>query len=334
MLSRRRFLAATAGAAGAAHPLLATRRASAQTIAGAARILVGFSPGGGVDAVARLLAESIRGYAGSLVVENRTGAAGRIAIEALKASEPDGSVMGLVPADQMALFPHVYRRLGYQPLVDILPVGVVASFQFVLAVGPKVPAQVRSLADFVAWARANPGAASVATAGVGSLPHFLVLTLARAAGVELIHVPYKGAAPAIQDMLGGHLAAVMSNIGSLVPQLEPGSGPLRALATTAPRRSAALPGVPSIAEAGYPTVASNGVERLGMFVPARTPAAAITALYGAIRTAVASDAVSTGLTRLGFDASEATSAQFAQIIAADTQRWAEVVKTTGFKPLD
>ncbi len=335
MLSRRRFVAAAAGAGVAAHPLLVARRAFAQTVARPARMLVGFSAGGGIDAVGRLLVEHLKGYASSLIVENRTGAGGRIALETLKAAEPDGSVMGLVPADQLSLYPHIYRRLNYKPLDDYAPVGVVCSFQFVLAIGPRVPAEVRTLADFVAWAKANPGQASIGTAGVATLPHFILLTFARLAGIELVHVPYKGAAMGLQDMLGGHVSGVISNIGSLVPYLQPGQTvPLRALATTAPSRSATLPNVPAIGEAGYPALAEMGVERLGVLVPARTPAAVVTALNAAIRTAVATDALKAALVRLGFDLAQASPAEFANIIAADTQRWADVVKTTGFKPID
>jgi len=335
MLSRRHFIAAAAGAGAAAHPLILAQRASAQTVARPARMLCGFAAGGGIDAVARLLAEHIKGYAPSLIVENRTGAGGRLALETLKAAEPDGAVMGLVPADQLSLYPHIYRRLNYRPLDDYAPVGVVASFQFVLAVGPRVPAEVRSLADFAAWAKANPGQASIGTAGVATLPHFILLTFARLAGAELVHVPYKGAAMSIQDMIGGHVSGVISNIGSLVPHLQPGQPvPLRALATTAPTRSATLPGVPSVGEAGYPALAEMGVERLGVLVPARTPAATVTALNGAIRTAVATDALKAALIRLGFDPSQSSPAEFARIIAADTRRWADVVKSTGFKPFD
>jgi tripartite-type tricarboxylate transporter receptor subunit TctC len=330
MLSRRHFVAAAAGLA--AHPLPLAGPVRAQTISKPARMLVGLAPGGGVDAVARLLVEHIKGYSPSLIVENRAGAGGRIALEALKAAEPDGSVMGLVPADQLSLFPYIYRRLGYRPREDFAPVAVVCSFQFVLAVGPRVPAEVKSLADFVAWSRSNPTDASLGTAGTGTLPHFVALSLARAAGFELVHVPYKGAAPAIQDMLGGHVADVLSNVGSLQPHVQ--SGSLRALVTTGPRRSSALAGVATIGEAGYPTLERIGAERLGVLVPARTAADVVAALNSAIRQAVAADAVQAGLMRLGFEPADASPEEFAQIIVADTQRWAEVVKSTGFQPID
>jgi tripartite-type tricarboxylate transporter receptor subunit TctC len=191
---------------------------------------------------------------------------------------------------------------------------------------------VKSLADFVAWSRSNPTDASLGTAGTGTLPHFVALSLARAAGFELVHVPYKGAAPAIQDMLGGHVADVLSNVGSLQPHVQ--SGSLRALVTTGPRRSSALAGVATIGEAGYPTLEHIGAERLGVLVPARTAADVVAALNSAIRQAVAADAVQAGLMRLGFEPADASPEEFAQIIVADTQRWAEVVKSTGFQPID
>jgi tripartite-type tricarboxylate transporter receptor subunit TctC len=327
MLDRRRFLAAAAGTGITVRPI----HVGAQAVPKPARMLVGLAAGGGVDAVARLLAEHIKGYAQSVIVENRTGASGRIALEVLKAAEADGSVMGLVPADQLSLYPYIYRRLGYRP-EDFAPVAIVCSFQFVIAIGPRVPAEVKSLADFVAWCRADPAAASVGTAGVGSLPHFLGLNLARTAGFELVHVPYKGAGPAIQDMLGGHVAAVISNIGSLQPHVQ--SGPLRALAVTSPRRSAALPEVPTTGEAGYAALESIGAERLGVIVPARTPAQTIAALSRAVGEAVASNAVRAGLVRLGFEPAVASPTEFAQIIASYTRRWAEVIKATDFKPID
>ena len=167
MLSRRRFLSAAASAGIAAPALRLTTPAAAQTIAKPARMLVGFAPGGLLDAAGRLLVEHIKGYAPSLIVDNKPGAGGRISLEALKGAETDGSVIALVPIDQLALYPHIYSRLSYKPLEDFAPVSAVCSFEFLLAVGPRVPAEVRSLADFIAWCRANPGASSFGTGGAG-----------------------------------------------------------------------------------------------------------------------------------------------------------------------
>jgi tripartite-type tricarboxylate transporter receptor subunit TctC len=329
MLSRRHFLTAAAGAGIAAHPLFA-RRATAQPIARPARLIVGFPPGGALDVVARLIADHMKGYAPSLIVDNRPGAGGRIALEALRGSEADGSVMVLTPVDQLALFPHVYNRLSYRPLEDFAPVTTVCSVQFLLAVGPRVPAGVRSLAEFIGWCRDNSGQASYGTAGAGTHPHFIGVTLARVADFQFVHVPYKGGASGVQDVIGGHLAAYIATSGTLLPNIQ--SGALRALATTAPSRSIALPDVPTFKEAGYPALES--IERFGILVPARTPADVIASLHGAIRQALQTEAVKAGLARLSLEPVESSPSEFAQFIASETRRWAEVVKASGFKPID
>jgi tripartite-type tricarboxylate transporter receptor subunit TctC len=330
MLSRRRFVTAAAGAGIAAHLTAGAKPAVAQTIAKPARLIVGLPAGGAPDAVARLLAEHMKGYAPSLIVDNRPGAGGRIALEAVKGSEADGSVMVLAPVDHLALFPHIYSRLSYKPLDDFAPVATVCSVQFLLAIGPRVPASVKALADFIAWCRDNPQAAAYGTAGAGTHPHFLGVTLAQAAGFAFVHAPYKGGVTAVQDVLGGHLSACISTIGTLLPSLQ--SEALRALATTAPRRSIVLPDVPTFREAGYPMLES--VERFGILVPARTPPDTIAALNNAIRKALETDAVRAGLARLSLEPAQASPAEFARLIAADTSRWAAVVKASGFKPMD
>jgi tripartite-type tricarboxylate transporter receptor subunit TctC len=282
-------------------------------------MVIGFAPGGLLDNAARLLIEHVKGYAPSLIVDNRPGAAGRVSLEALKTADADGSVMGLVPTDQLTLYPHIYRRLSYRPREDFAPVASVCSFHFLLAVGPRVPAEVGSLADFITWCRSNPADASYGSGGAGTQPHFLGLALARAASFEFVHVPYKGAGPVVQDVVGGHLAAVVSSIGSLLPHLQAGT---------------ALPDVATFAEAGYPSLTGIGSGRMGVFLPARASADTIATLHKAIRGALATDAVKAGLGRLGLEPLEATPSAFAQLIASETERWAENVKASGFKPLN
>jgi tripartite-type tricarboxylate transporter receptor subunit TctC len=295
-------------------------------------MVVGFAPGGLLDNTARLLVEHIKGYAPSLIVDNRPGAAGRVSLEALKGAQVDGSAMGLVPTDQLTLYPHIYKRLSYRPREDFAPVAAVCAFEFLLVVGPRVPAEVRSLADFIAWCRATPAAASYGTGGVGTHPHFLGLAFARAAGFDLVHVPYKGAGLVVQDVIGGHLAAVVSSIGSLLPHLR--AGTLRTLGTMAPRRSAALPDVPTFAEAGYPSLTGVGSGRMGVFLPGRAATDTIAALHKTVSEALATDAVKAGLARLGLEPLEATPSAFAQLIATETERWGETVRASGFKPMD
>jgi tripartite-type tricarboxylate transporter receptor subunit TctC len=332
MLSRRRFLTAATGAGIAVHQLALSRPAPAQTVAGPARMLVGFAPGGLVDAAARLIVEPLKGYAPSLIVDNQAGAGGRRALDALKGAAPDGSVMALAPIDQLVLYPHIYTRLSYRPVEDFAPVAGVCSFQFLLVVGSKVPAEVKTLADFIAWCRANPVAAAFGSGGAGTQPHFLGLALARAAGFDFAHVAYRGANLAVQDAVGGHLTAVIGSIGSLLPHIE--GGALRALATAAPRRSAALPNVPTVREAGYPALESIGSGRMGVFCPARTPPATVAALSQAVGAACALDGVKAGLARLGLDPLAASPAELAQLIATETRHWAEAVKASGFKPME
>jgi tripartite-type tricarboxylate transporter receptor subunit TctC len=330
MSSRRRFLAGVAAGTVGAYFLPPLRSAISQIIARPARLIVGFPAGGVVDVVARLLADNMKGYASSLVVDNRPGAGGRLALELVKGSEADGSVMALTPVDQLSLFPNIYTRLPYRPLEDFVPVTTVCSFEFVLAVGPLVPASVRSPAEFVVWCRENLQASAYGTAGAGTHPHFVGVAFAHAARFEFAHVPYKGGIPAAQDVMGGHLAACISTVATVLPAIR--SGALRALATTGARHSAALPEVSTFAEAGYPAVES--VERFGVLVPARTPAEQVSALSKTIRAALDTEPVRTGFKRLSLDPAPASAAEFAQLIAVDTQHWAQVVKASGFTPTD
>ena len=330
MLSRRCFVttSASAGLACALGGLATTARA--QILAKNARLLVGFPPGGSLDVVARLLVEHMKGYAPSMIVDNRPGAGGRIALEALKAGEPDGSLLALTPGDQVTLFPHVYQRLAYDALRDFVPVTTVCTFPFLLAVGPMVPANVTTPADFIDWCRANPRLATYGSPGAGTRPHFLGVTLARAAGFEFVHLPYKGGAPALRDLLGGQIPAVISVFSNAYPHVQ--SGSLRALAITAPQRSPLLPNVPTAREAGYPGM--EAVEWFGLFVPAKTPADIVSSLHSSAALALQTDVVKSGLARQSFDAVAMSRNDFVALIRADTERWGEVVKASGFKPIE
>jgi tripartite-type tricarboxylate transporter receptor subunit TctC len=302
----------------------------AQTLTRNARLLVGFPPGGSLDAVARLLVEHMKAYAPSMIVDNRPGAGGRIALEALKAGEPDGSLLALTPGDQLTLFPHVYQRLAYDALKDFVPVTTVCTFPFVLAVGPMVPASVSTLAHFIAWCRANPQLATYGSPGAGTRPHFLGMTLARAAGFAFVHLPYKGGPAAIQDVLGGQIPAVVSVLSNVLAHVQAGS--LRTLAITAPQRSPLLPGVPTAREAGYPGM--EAVEWFGLFAPARTPAGVVDSLRSSVQSALKTDPVKSGLARQAFDVAAIARDDFVALIRSDLERWGEVVKASGFKPIE
>jgi tripartite-type tricarboxylate transporter receptor subunit TctC len=297
-----------------------------------ARILVGFPPAGGADIVARLIAKEMTSYASSIIIENRPGGGGRIALDVLKGSAADGSVMALTPASLIVLFPHVYKSLNYDPPRDFMPVTSVCTFPYLLTVGPMVPREVKTVADFIGWCRANPAQSTYGTPGSGSPLHFTGVLLSRAAGFEFLHVPYQGAAPALQDLLGGRIAAFIGTMGATLPQIQSQSGQLRALATTSPQRSALLPDVPTFAEAGYPAL--EVVEWYGVFVPAKTPADTVGRLNSVIREALKTSEVKAGLARLSLDIAGASPGDFAQLVEADFKRWGPIVKASGFTPAD
>jgi tripartite-type tricarboxylate transporter receptor subunit TctC len=326
MHSRRRFLGLSATALTMALPFAGEARTMERT----ARLMVGFPAGASPDFVSRLLAEQLSDYAPTIVVDNRPGAGGRLPLEALKAADRDGSVMVLTPGDQVALFPHVYARLGYDSARDFAPVSTVCTVQFILAVGPLVPPDVKTVADFVTWCRANPKHANYGSPGEGTRPHFMGASFASQAGLEMTHVPYKGGPPIVQDLLAGQLACSITVVSNALANVR--SGQLRALAITAPRRSPILPSVPTMREAGY--AAAEGVEFFELFVPAGTSEKTIAELNAQVRKALGTAAVRQGLANQGFEAAGSTPAELRQLVAADSERWGAVVKQTGFRPIE
>ena len=325
MLSRRRFVAAAAGAGAS---IAAPRRAHSQVVGKLTRIIVGFAPGGSSDVTARLLVDQMRGYASTIIIDNRPGAGGRIAVETAKAGAPDGSVLLLSPASMIVLYPHLYKPLGYDPVQDLIAVTTVCAFPFVLSVGPLVPRDVRTLADFIQWCKANPKLASYGTSGAGSMLHFAGMMLARAANFDFTHVPYKGASPALQDLLGGQVASTVGVLGIALPHIQAGN--LRALAMTGATRSSFLPDVPTLTEAGFPGLEIT--EWQGLFVPAKTPPAVVHALNRSVRDALDTAEVKAGLIKLSFEAGGTSPEQFADIVRADIARWEPIVKASGFTP--
>ena len=289
------------------------------------RILVPLPPGSTSDVVARLIAEQLGEDGGSpVVVDNRAGASGRIAVEALKASAADGSTLLLAPVAVPVVIPIVFKDARYDPAKDLVPVAQVATFEYALAVGASHPAG--DLAAFVAWARANPGQANFGSAGAGSIPHFLGMMLGRAAGIELLHVGYRGA-PALEvELMGGQLAAGVSASSDFVPLHR--TGKLRILATSGARRSPLLPEVPTFRELGYRSLEVSGWH--GVFAPARTPRPRIEQLSESIGKTLHAPATRGKLLALGIEPTGTTPEQLAAIIAADTVRWRAIVKATGF----
>jgi tripartite-type tricarboxylate transporter receptor subunit TctC len=326
MITRRRLISlACTGSLAAIFPDT-IRTAFAET---AWRMLVGFGAGGAIDVIARMLVEGMKEHTPSFIVENRPGAGGRLALGARKSSPADGTAMVLAPASNFAVFPHVYKTLGYDAFRDFVPVTTVCSFPFLITVGPMVPADVTTLADFAKWCAANPKQATYGTAAAGSMLHFTGVTLAKTGQFEFVHLPYGGPG-GIQDLIGGRIAATIYPIGTALPHVQ--SGAIRALATTGTQRSLLLPEVPTVREGGYPALEAN--EWFGVFVPANTPAETVNRLNETIRAVVNSNTFKTGLTKLAVDPAGETPKEFVQLIKSDFDRWGPIVQASGFTPED
>jgi tripartite-type tricarboxylate transporter receptor subunit TctC len=325
MTRNRRDALRTFLAAGLSPALIGTAAAQSGKVL---RVLVGYPPGGAVDVVAREVGEGLRSAGYKVVIENRTGAAGRLATEQMLAAPADGSTLVFMPGGNATIFPHVYPKLKYDPFKDLVPLAATCEFTFALGVGPGTPA--RTLKEFVDWAKANPGKASYGTPGGGTAMHFMGVMFARAAGFEFTHVPYRGGAGAIVDVLGGTLPALATTLPNLV--LPHRQGKLRILAFTGSQRLPGLPDVPTFKEAGYPGLEIT--ENFGFFAHAKTPPAVVAELHGALHAAAGLPRVTAALEKLEFDPVSMTQAQYAARLKADFDRWAPVIKATGYKADD
>ncbi|MCW5624496.1 MAG: Bug family tripartite tricarboxylate transporter substrate binding protein [Burkholderiales bacterium] len=324
---RRRFLAAAGAVLGAAG---FARAGIADPDVRRLRILVGFPPGGSADVVARLLADRLRVDGDSAWVENRSGAGGRIGLDVLKPAPADGRTFIVTPASAIVVYPHVYRKLTYDALRDFVPITSVCRFQFALSVGPAVPPSVRTFDDFARWCRANPAQALCASPAPGSMAHFTGTLVARALGIDLGIVQYKGGAPAITELVGGHMPASINVISEALPHRD--GGRLRILATTGTTRSPLLPDVPTFKELGHRELEVH--EWFGAFAPAGTPPDVVARTNAAIRDAAKSDGMAAALGKLGFEPAGEPQPAFVRIVKAEFERWAPIVKSSGFSPDD
>jgi tripartite-type tricarboxylate transporter receptor subunit TctC len=296
----------------------------------ALRIVVGFPAGGIVDVIARELGEALKPHLGgrTIIVEAKPGAGGRIGVAAVKSAPADGNTLLFTPSSIMTLYPHVFSKLGYDTLKDFVPISPVCLSANALAVGMHVP--VNTLGEFIAWCRANPKEASYASPGAGSGPHFLGAQIASAAGIEMLHVPYKGAPDILNDLYGGRIASFVTALSNAVqPHL---GGKMRVLVTTAPKRSTLLPNVQTVAEAGFPQL--TGVEWFGLLAPAGTDPGRVAVLSAAVAKAMASDRIKEAFGKLVMDPTSSNSAEFAKTIKADTDRWGVIAKRLNYQPVD
>jgi tripartite-type tricarboxylate transporter receptor subunit TctC len=321
MINRRNFSIAAG---------IATLGVPAFAQSDAMRIVVGFPAGGIVDVIARELGEALKPHLGgrSVIVDNKPGAGGRIAVSTVKAAAPDGNTLLLTPASIMTLYPHVFKKLPYDTGKDFAPVSTVCMSTNALAVGKHVPAT--TLGEFIAWCKANPKDATYASPGAGSGPHFLGAQIAQAAGIEMLHVPYKGAPDILNDLYGGRVASFVTALSNAVQPHK--DGRMRVLVTTGERRSAQLPDVPTAREAGFPQLTMS--EWFGLLAPARTPADTVAALHAAVQKAIGSESVQKSFAALVMEPRAMPPAEFASRIQADIVRWGQTAKSLKYEAID
>jgi tripartite-type tricarboxylate transporter receptor subunit TctC len=260
-----------------------------------------------------------------VIVENRTGAQGRIGVQAVKSADPDGKTILLTPVAPMSVYQHVYKALGYDPIGDFAPLSQVATFDFAIAVGPQVPA--KSLKELVAWVKTNPNQGSYGIPAAGSLPHFFGVLFGNAAGLDLRHVGYRGSAAALTDLVAGQIPIVVTTTSDLLEQHK--AGRIRVLATSDKKRSPFLPDVVTFKEAGF---AIEGTGWYGLFAPAKTTATTVDRLNKAIVAAVNVPQVKERLLAFGLVPTGTTPVELANIQKADSELWAPAVKASGFTP--
>lgn len=324
MLTRRRF---AQGGAFAAFAGLLQAPAHATGSLELAKIVLGAPPGGSGDLVARRLADKLRQvkYAKNVIVENRPGAAGQLAVTAVRDAAMDGSALLLVPSSQLSIYPFTYPKLPYRPDKDLKPVALMAYVNHGLGVGPAVPASVKTLEQFLAWAKAHPALATYGSPASGSMSHLIAASVARQSGAPLIHVPYKGSIPAVQDLRGAQISAVTAPIGSFLPYLK--EGRVRLLAVSGDKRSPFASDIPTYLELGYPLIAR---EWYGFFAPEKAPPAVIARAAQALQQALADPAIAAGIHDFGMEIASSTPQELAALLQADSQEWREQIRKLGF----
>lgn len=326
MFSRRQFLSLTAVstavlAAGAMKPVFA----QANTM----KLYVGFQAGGGFDAIARSLGEQLKTKLDStVIVENKPGAAGRLAVETVKRSPADGMTLLVTPSPVFTLFPHTVSKLPYDPLHDFTTVARLASFDYGFAVGTGT--NITSLKQYIDAVRKNRDLGAYGTPGAGLTPHFIGMMLAHETGLGLLHVPYKGTAAALQDVMGNQIPAVCATAPALVAGHK--SGRLRVLATTGANRNPDLPDVPAFAEAGVKNLEIE--EWAALSAPAGIPKATVEKLNKAVLASLADPRLQAQFKMQGFYPAGTSPEEATSLLKAEYQQWQSIVKQVGFTAIE
>lgn len=294
---------------------------------GVGKLLVGYPAGGTLDTTARQLAEAWRKQGQPYIVDNRVGAAGRIANSQLKRERADGRTLLCTHASALTIYPHVYTRLMYDPAADLLPVTPLVAATCAFAVSSAAPAGVNDVKSYVDWVRRAPAAASYASPAAGSFAHFLGYQLADAAGVKLQHIGYRGSAPAMQDLIGGQIPAYLGFVADFLPYLQ--QGKIRILGVSGEKRSPFLPQVPTFVEQGFPKI--RGVENYGIFAPPGMPDDAVQALYLSIVAASKDPALRAAFEQAGLEPVTLAPDAYARQLRREREAWAPVVLASGFR---
>jgi tripartite-type tricarboxylate transporter receptor subunit TctC len=322
-LLRRKFLKLAAAAVAA--PALPRMASALDYPTRPVRIVAGFAAGGGVDITARLIGQRLNERLGqSFVVENRTGAGGNIGTEAVVGAAPDGYTLLLATVPN-AVNTSLYDKLKFNFIRDIAPVAGIIRVPMIILLHPSVP--VKTVPEFIAYAKANPGKVNMASAGNGSAPHMAGELFKMMAGVDLVHVPYRGQGPALTDLLGGEVQVLFATAPGTTDYIA--TGKLRALAVTTATRAEVLPELPPVGDfvAGYETS-----QWYGMCAPAKTPAEIIDKLNTEINAAITEPGMKARLAALGGEPLPGSPAAFGKLISEETEKWAKVVRTAGLKP--
>lgn len=285
------------------------------------RLVVGFPPGGPADFTARLLAEKLPALlGGNVIVENRTGANATIGADFVAKSPPDGHTLFFTTCGAMAISPHVGPKLPYDPQRDFTPIAQVVTAYSTLAVHPSMP--VKNVKEFVALARARKGQITMASTGIGSIPHLAQELLKAAAKIELVHVPYKGAGPLIVDAIGGHISSFVLDVTPQLPHLK--AGKLRAIGIAGDKRVPLLPDVATMAEQGFKNV--EAPNWYAVFAPAKLPRALTERLNDAVRKVIAMPDIRERLISTGADPVLSTPEQLADLLSRDLAKWGKLIR--------
>ena len=325
MLSKRNFLSAVAALACTA---LNAGRAAAQAYPNRpVKIVIPFAPGGPTEFILRLIADRLTTALGqAFIIENRPGGAGvTVCAKSFAVVVPVGYTLLFSSPGPLVTAAAIYKNLDYDPIKSFAPIAMVIYAPQMLAVHPSMP--VNSLPELIAYAKGNPGKVAFGSSGHGTQPHLLGEMLKVMAGVDIVHVPYRGAGRSVTDVVAGQVQMIFETTAILLPHIQ--SGKLRALAVAAEARSPLLPGVPTTAENGYPKLTASFWS--GVLAPAGTPAAIVAKLNGAINEILKSKEAQDGLARLSAEARIGSPQDFAAFIASETPRWAAIANETGVK---